>query len=334
VISFWTGGRDPREVERDAMIYTITLNPTLDITYVLDKFAFGEPVTALQVLKSPGGKGVNVSRALRAMGTDSVAMSMVGGHVGDEVLDLLQAEGLILQIVRIKSETRTNVIILGQRDGKELMIRAAGPPVEKTETERISNLIFQIAQTPEVLVPPGVQDDIYYSITTEGKSRGSKVIVDTEGGPLVTAIEAGPYLIKPNIIEFSEMVGQKLTSEEEVIDHARVLNEKGVEIVVVSMGKKGALLVTKDAAMRGTVPVISADTVGAGDSMVAGLVMGIVQRLPLERVFHIGLACSVSAVMNPGPGLAEPEGFAKAFPQIKIESIDEAAGPAAATPPG
>jgi fructose-1-phosphate kinase PfkB-like protein len=113
-----------------------------------------------------------------------------------------------------------------------------------------------------------------------------------------------------------------------------VLNEKGVEIVVVSMGKKGALLVTKDAAMRGTVPVISADTVGAGDSMVAGLVMGIVQRLPLERVFHIGLACSVSAVMNPGPGLAEPEGFAKAFPQIKIESIDEAAGPAAATPPG
>jgi len=155
------------------MIYTVTLNPTLDITYVLDKFEFGEPVKAVQVLKSPGGKGINVSRALRAMGTDSVTMSVAGGHVGDEVLDLLQAEGLILQIVRIKNETRTNVIIIGQRDGKELMIRAAGPPVEKTETERISNLVFQIAQAPEVLVlsgslPPGVQDDIYYSTRRVG----------------------------------------------------------------------------------------------------------------------------------------------------------------------
>jgi 1-phosphofructokinase family hexose kinase len=310
------------------MIYTVTLNPTLDITYVLDKFEFGEPVKAVQVLKSPGGKGINVSRALRAMGTDSVTMSVAGGHVGDEVLDLLQAEGLILQIVRIKNETRTNVIIIGQRDGKELMIRAAGPPVEKTETERISNLVFQIAQAPEVLVlsgslPPGVQDDIYYSITVEGKARGSKVIVDSEGGPLVAAIEAGPYLIKPNITEFGEMVGVELASEDDIVSHARTLNEKGVEIVVVSMGKKGALLVTRDVALKGTVPVISADTVGAGDSMVAGLVMGIVQNLPLERVFHIGLACSVSAVMNSGPGLAEPESFAKAFPEIKVEAVAE-----------
>jgi 1-phosphofructokinase family hexose kinase len=313
------------------MIYTVTLNPTLDITYVLDHISFGEPVTAVQVVKSPGGKGINVSRALRAMGTDSVAMSMVGGHVGDEVLDLLQDEGLILQIVRIKNETRTNVIIIGQRDGKELVIRAAGPPVEPTETERVSNLVFQIAQTPEVLVlsgslPPGVQDDIYYSITREGKSRGSKVIVDSEGGSLIAAIEAGPYLIKPNIVEFSEMAGRRLEAEKDIIAHARTLNEKGVGIVVVSMGKKGALLVTGEVALRGTVPVISADTVGAGDSMVAGLVMGIVQNLPLERVFHMGLACSVAAVLNEGPALADPEIFAQVFPKITIERVADGGG--------
>jgi len=119
------------------------------------------------------------------------------------------------------------------------------------------------------------------------------------------------------------MVGVELASEDDIVSHARTLNEKGVEIVVVSMGKKGALLVTRDVALKGTVPVISADTVGAGDSMVAGLVMGIVQNLPLERVFHIGLACSVSAVMNSGPGLAEPESFAKAFPEIKVEAVAE-----------
>jgi 1-phosphofructokinase family hexose kinase len=283
-------------------------------------------VRALEVLKSPGGKGINVSRALRAMGTDSVAVAMIGGYVGEEVLDLLHGEGLILQIAKIKSDTRTNVIVLGQSDNKELVIRAAGPPVADTETEKVTNLIFQIAQAPEILVlsgslPPGVDDDIYYSITMEGKSRGSKVVIDSEGPPLAEGVKASPYLIKPNIMELEELADRTLDGEREVIDYARTLNARGVEIVVVSLGDRGALLVTGDTALRGTVPAVQADTVGAGDSMVAGLVMGLVQGLPLERVFRIGLASSVSAVLNDGPGLAEPETFAKAFPQVKVELI-------------
>jgi 1-phosphofructokinase family hexose kinase len=310
------------------MIYTLTLNPTLDITYVLDEITFGESVRAVEVVKSPGGKGINVSRALRSMGTDSVAMSMVGGHVGEEVLDLLQNEGLILQIVRIKNETRTNVIVLGRNDGKELIIRAAGPPVEKTETERINNLVFQIAQVPEILVlsgslPPGMKDDIYFSIAREGKTRGSRVVVDCEGPALAKAIKAGPYLIKPNTSELSQLVGRELSGEDDLVAEARALNRKGVEIVVVSRGAKGAIMVSGDTVLRGTVPPLVEDPVGAGDSMVAGLVMGLVQSLALERVFHIGLASSVSAVMNRGPGLAEPESFARVFPQIKVEKIEE-----------
>jgi 1-phosphofructokinase len=155
----------------------------------------------------------------------------------------------------------------------------------------------------------------------EGKSRGSKVVIDSEGPPLEEGVKASPYLVKPNIAELEDLAGRKLEGESEVIDFARTLNAAGVEIVVVSLGSKGALLVTGDAVLRGTVPAVQADTVGAGDSMVAGLVMGVVQGLPLERVFRIGLASSVSAVMNEGPGLAEPESFAKAFPQVKVELI-------------
>lgn len=309
------------------MIYTLTLNPTLDITYVLEEIVTGESVTALEVIKSPGGKGINVSRALRAMGTDSVAMTMVGGHAGDEVLDLLQSEGLILQIVKIKEETRTNVVILGRRDGTEMVIRAAGPPVEPAETERIRNLVFQIAHTPEVLVlsgslPPGVDDDIYFSIATEGSRRGSRVVVDCEGPPLRKAIEAAPYMIKPNLAEFATLVGEEVTEERDIISHARAINEEGVEIVVVSMGREGALMVTGETALRGRVPRINDETLGAGDSMVAGFVMGFVQSLPLERSFRMGLACGVSAVMNRGPGLVEPETFASAFKQIQVEIVD------------
>jgi fructose-1-phosphate kinase PfkB-like protein len=122
-------------------------------------------------------------------------------------------------------------------------------------------------------------------------------------------------------VEFSELAGTELKTDEEIVAYARTVIEKGVEMVVVSMGAAGALLVRDDVVLRGKVPSISDDTVGAGDSMVAGLVMGTVQGLSVEHVFHIGLACSVSAIMNKGPGLAEPETFARAFPMISVERV-------------
>ena len=309
------------------MIYTVTLNPTLDITYVLEDITFGEPVRALEVLKSPGGKGINVSRALRAMGTDSVAVAMIGGHVGEEVLDLLHHEGLILQIAKIKNDTRTNVIVLGKRDNEELVIKAAGPAVEETETQYVTKLVFQVAQAPEIMVlsgslPPGVKHDTYSAITVEGKSRGSKVIIDSAGEPFRLAVEAAPYMIKPNLAELRQLAGRDLEGESEIVECCKTLIDKGIEVVVVSMGPQGALMVSRGAVLRGTVPAVSDDTVGAGDSMVAGLVTGIVQELPPERLFQRGLAFSLSAVMNTGPGLTEPDTFAKAFPLVKVEEIE------------
>jgi 1-phosphofructokinase family hexose kinase len=308
------------------MIYTVTLNPTLDITYVLEEITLGEPVRALEVLKSPGGKGINVSRALRAMGTDSVAVAMIGGYVGDEVLDLLHGEGLILQIAKIKNDTRTNVIVLGRRDNQELMIRSAGPAVEETETRHVTDLVFKVAQTPEIMVlsgslPPGIKHDTYYSITEEGKFRGSKVVIDSDGEPLRMGVEAAPYLIKPNLTELEGLAGEKLEGYPEIVEFSRTLNDKGVEMVVVSMGSRGALMVCGDTVLKGTVPMVTEDTVGAGDSMVAGLVTGIVQELALDRVFQRGLAFSLAAVINSGPGLTEPDTFAKAFPQVTVEEI-------------
>lgn len=308
------------------MIYTITLNPTLDITYVLERIDFGESVRALEVVKSPGGKGINVSRALRSMGTDSVAVSLIGGYTGEEVLDLLHQEGLILQIIRIKNETRTNVIILGREDDKELVIRAAGPPVEQTETDRLKRLIFGDAQSPEVVVlsgsiPPGVPEDTYYSLIKAGNEKGSKMILDSEGEPFRLGIAAGPYMIKPNRYELEHLAGRSLSSDGEILEFCRELNSKGIWMVVVSLGGDGALMVTENEAWRGYVPPLDDDTVGAGDSMVAGLVMGIVQYQTLEMIFHIGLACGVSAVMNHGPLLAEPVTYERAYPKIKVEKL-------------
>jgi len=309
------------------MIYTVTLNPTLDITYLLEEIRYGEPLKAQRVIKTPGGKGINVSRALKSMGMDSVAMGLVGGHVGDEFLDYLQEEGLILQMVRIKNDTRSNVIVLGQRDRRELMIKAAGPPVEPTETDKITGLIFNIASAPEVLVlsgslPPGVNDDIYQSLTKEGKSRGSKVVLDSSGPPLSLGIKAAPYLIKPNLDELGELAGRKMTGQREIVDFCRNLNSEGVQVVVVSMGSEGAILVTPDVVMKGTVPPVQADTVGAGDSMVDGIGPVLAGSLSLEDMFKKGLAFSLAAVMNRGPALVEPRTYRTALPSVAVQTLE------------
>jgi 1-phosphofructokinase family hexose kinase len=308
------------------MIYTVTLNPTLDITYVLGKIRFGEPVKAVDVLKSPGGKGINVSRALLAMGMDSVATTIVGGFVGEDVLDLLQKEGLILQVVKIDSDTRTNVVVYGTEDKRELVIRAAGPPVKETETERISSFIFKVARRPEALVlsgsiPPGVKEDIYSSLIREARSRDIRTVLDSDDEPFRLGVEAAPFLIKPNLSELQCLAGRKLSGDAEILDFCRSLLKKGIEIIVVSLGESGALMIAREGDWRGTVPAVSESAVGAGDSMVAGLLMGIVQNRPLEEIFQMGLACGVSAVMNAGPGLCEPETYEKAYPQIEITRI-------------
>lgn len=308
------------------MIYTVTLNPTLDITYLVDRIKLCGTVKAIEVIKSPGGKGINVSRVLRAMGTDSIAITLIGGFTGEEVLSLLHEESLILQIVKIENETRTNVIIRGRDDGQELVIRAAGPPVKETETERINRIILRMTTSPEVLVisgslPPGIGEDIYFKLITEGKKRGSRVILDAEGEPFRIGIESAPHIVKPNKFEIETFAGRTLDSENDLIAVAREIIAKGVEVVVISLGAEGALWVSSDTVMRGWVPKIEEDAVGAGDSMVAGIVMGLVQGESSMEVFHRGLACALASVMSKGPALATPEFFEKASRLVNVDSV-------------
>lgn len=310
-----------------ARVCTVTLNPTLDITYVVDRVVNSGALRALSVEETPGGKGINVSRALKAMGMDSIVMSVIGGFTGDEVLHRLRLEGLVPQIVRIKNETRTNVVIFGEEDGQELTIRSAGPPVEETETEQICPLIARAAEDTEIFVlsgsvPPGVNVDVYRELVGEGKARGAKVILDSSGEPFRLGVEAAPFMIKPNIHELEELAGEELKEEERLVGYCRELVGGGVQNVVVSMGRNGGLMVRGEGAWRGTVPDIDEDTVGAGDSLVAGLVKGLVEYRSVEEMFHMGLACGVSAVMNVGPGLCIPELYRKAFGMVEVERID------------
>lgn len=308
------------------MICTLTLNPALDITYVLEKVDFGDPERALEVIKTPGGKGINVSRALEGLGVESITMGLVGGFVGEEVLALVQDAGLRPRGIKIRNETRANVIILGKNDGRELAIRAEGPLVERAETNRLIWILLEETQECEFMVlsgslPLGVSDNIYYSLIEVGKESNIKFILDTSGTPLRKGIEAGPYLIKPNLQELRNLAGEELADDESIIEFGMELSAKGIEVVVVSLGGDGAIMISGDEAWRGRVPFIPGDTVGAGDSMVAGMVMGLVERESLESVFRRGLACGFSAVANSGPGLCEPDTYRRGLEEASVERI-------------
>lgn len=308
------------------MIYTITLNPTLDITFVLDRIEPEGSYKAREVIKTPGGKGINVSRALMAMGVDSICMGLMGGFPGEEATELLQQEGLILQMVKIASDTRTNVVILGREDCRELIIRAEGPMVKEEETKRLTDLFLRIVHSPEILIlsgslPPSVNSDIYYSLIKGAKERGALVVLDASGEPLELGVKALPDLVKPNKKELEGLAGRSFRDEGEMIDYCRELNSVGIPRVLVSMGHEGAILVTSEGVWRGTVPVIDEDSVGAGDSMVAGFVMGLTQMKTVEETFHTALACSVSAVLNSGPWLSEPESYKRACSMVEVKRI-------------
>ncbi len=309
------------------MIYTVTLNPTLDITYVVEDLQPDETNIASQVIKGPGGKGINVSRALHNMRVDSLALALIGGFTGTEVEFLLHKEGLLLWLVRIANETRTNVAVLNQKDGMEMNITAQGPRVKPVEHQTLVRILDEITQSPGHLVlsgslPPAVHPDIYDSLIRKAKSKGLVTVLDTSGEPLRAGIIAGPDLIKPNLHELENLVGRRLASEAELLEAAGHVIEIGVGSVVVSLGEEGALMVEAERAWRGKGPVIQGrETVGAGDSMVAGLLMGMLSGKPPEEIFRTGLACGTAAVMSPGQQLCRPGTFKRALPRIKVAEI-------------
>ncbi len=309
------------------MIYTVTLNPTLDITYVVGDLKPGQPNPAKRVLKSPGGKGINVSRALHDMRTDSVALALVGGFTGTEVEHLLRSEGMLVWLVRISNETRTNVFILDERSGQELNVIAQGPRIKPAEQKMLLKMVNEVVKAPGYLVcsgslPPEVDSNIYGLMIRRARKRGLFTVLDTSGEPLRSCISEQPHLVKPNRDELEKLVGRRLSTDAKVLKAARNIVAAGVETVVVSLGKEGAMLVRADCALRGWGPAIDGrETIGAGDATVAGLLIAMQQGKPPAEMLRVGMACGTAAVMEAGPRLCKPATFKRALPQIEIQEI-------------
>ncbi|QKW35995.1 1-phosphofructokinase [Actinomadura sp. NAK00032] len=257
------------------MIVTVTLNPSLDRTIEVDVLTRGAVIRARSARLDPGGKGVNVSRALLANGVPSTAVVAVGGADGDQLHRLLAAEGMRVRAVRVAGRTRSNVTI-AEPGGLDTKLNEPGGPLSHGELAELAAVVAAEAGAASWVVgcgslPPGVPDDTYAALCRRFAPDGVRVAVDSSGAALRAAVAAGPDLIKPNREELAEAVGGAVDTVADVVEAAGELRARGARTVLVSLGAEGAVLVDDDGVRTGEAPVARPrGTVGAGDALLAG----------------------------------------------------------------
>lgn len=289
------------------MIYTVTCNPALDCAVQLNGLTVGALNRTAGATLVAGGKGVNVSRVLGALGERNVAMGFVAGSNGAMLEGALEQMGVETAFIRLpEGQTRINVKLYGRQ---ETELNAPGPAVSRAQAEGLLSELSRLEEDDLLCLcgslPPGMATDSYARML---KAAGVRAIVDTTGEALLCALGEQPWLVKPNREELAALVGRELPTLDDVIEAAQWLREKGAEIVLVSMGKDGALLCAEGVCLYQPAPdgkVIG--TVGAGDSLVAGFAAGWQRTGDLVQAFRLGIACGSATACS--EGLADAAGI-------------------------
>ncbi len=303
----------PREVGSH-MIVTLTLNPSLDRTIEVDRLVRGTMTRATSARLDPGGKGVNVSRALLANGVPSVAVVPVGGPDGEQLVRLLEADGIPLRAVRVDGRTRSNVTI-AEPDGVVTKLNEPGEPLSGKELDAVADAVLGETETASWVVlcgslPPSVPAGIYARMCEFFTQAGVRVAVDASGPALLAAVEAAPILIKPNRDELAEAVGRPVDSVGDAVEAAQRLRERGAGSVLASLGADGAVLVEApchhhDGVTIGEAPVVGTrSTVGAGDALLAGFLAAGARG---SEALAEGLAWGAAAVRLPASRMPRPQ---------------------------
>ncbi len=292
-------------------IVTITFSPCIDKSTSVPALMPEKKLTCATPKLEPGGGGINVSRALKKLGGESIAIFPSGGYTGKFFNHLMLNEKIDTVIIETINETRENIIVLDESNNNQYRFGMPGTELMMVEWERclvavqeIHNVAFLIASGS---LPLGVPLNIYAQLAKIAKNKNAKFIVDTSGEALKEALQEGVYLLKPNIGELSTLASQKKITVQEASTIARSFILKGkCEVMVVSMGAEGAMLVTRDITEMIKPPEVKRkSTVGAGDSMVAGIVYYLSMGKDIIDAVKFGVACGTAATMNSGTELCK-----------------------------
>ena len=307
-------------------IATLTLNPTVDVSYTIRKLVTDQKAHASETRYDPGGNGVNVALGLQSLGVPAHACLIAGGEIGTLLKRLLKDRIEHLHPVQVDDETRINCTMLQQDPPAQYEVDGVGPHVTDKAMDDISDIFLESAEDGVGVltgsIPPGVHRDVYAKLTKRLREHNARAVVDAQSSLLQEALKERPFLIKPNRYELEILCGRKLPRIEDVAREARALHEEGVEHVCVSLGGEGAILVDDSGTYHARSPQVKViSTVGAGDSMVAGLIYALTRGEDSADVLRFGIACGSATATTPGTRIfTEPE--AKALmDRISVERL-------------
>lgn len=296
------------------MIVTITINPAVDKSSSTEKLMPEKKLRCTDMVTEAGGGGINVSKAINKLGGESFAIFPAGGINGQVLENAFREHGIAYKAIPVETETRENIVIVETGSNSQYRFVMPGGELKPDIIDTIEKTLNTLPEKPSIIVAsgslsPGLPDDFYAKIAAFAKKLGAKCIVDTSGKPLELAMQSGVYLMKPNVNELARLAGKDELQLYEVDNAAmELINKKACEVIVVSLGAAGALIVTAEGVDHVPAPTVrKKSTVGAGDSMVAGMVWMLEQGKSIKEMVRFGVACGTAATMNPGTELFRKE---------------------------
>lgn len=304
------------------MIYTVTFNPSIDYVMFVEDFKIDGLNRAQDTNKFAGGKGINVSRVLKTLGVDSTALGFAGGFPGDFIAQTLKDSDIHTDFVQVDEDTRINVKL---KTGQETEVNAQGPNVTDAQFQSLLNQIKETTDNDTVIVagsvPKSIPSDAYAQIAKITKQTGAQLVVDAEKDLVESVLEYQPLFIKPNKDELEVMFNTSVKSDEDVIKYAKQILDKGAQSVIVSLGGDGAIYVDRQQSIKAVNPkgkVIN--TVGSGDSTVAGMVAGLATGLSVQDAFKQAVASGTATAFD--ADLATKDAIENIKSQVTISVLD------------
>lgn len=313
------------------MIVTVTLNPAIDQTLVLPKFVAGDTLRVKSSRFDPGGKGINVSRVIRELGGESIAMGFAPGGLGRYLEQTLESQGIICDFIRTPGEMRTNITILDESKHLNTIISEPGPETPVEAVEELKQRLRRILREGDWLVvagsiPPPIGASLYGDLVHDAKEIGVHTVIDADAAALAAGVAELPEVMKGNRRELERLLGWHLDDEESTLAAAREVHSRGVSLVLVTRGRHGAVIVG-ERAYRGIAPRVRAvSAVGSGDAFLAGVILTLSRGGDLEEAVRLGIACGTAAVLTPGTELCHRREVDILRTRIRVEEIDSLVG--------
>jgi 6-phosphofructokinase 2 len=312
-------------------IVTLTINPAIDIFVNVGRVESTRKLRCSAPKRDPGGGGINVARVAHRLGGEVAAIYPIGGQIGKLLQRLVEREDIASLVTPSHVETRENFTAYEESTGEQYRFVLPGSPLHRAEWEACLDKLAILSSKPKFVVasgslPPGVPNDFYAHAIRHAKALGAKTVIDSSGSALKAALAEGVTLMKPNLVELGDLVGANLDSNAEQMEACRKLvKDKRAEMVALTLGEDGALLVTATQAWRALPMQIEAvSAVGAGDSFLGGMVAALDAGKPLEEAFRMAMAAASAAVLTPGTGLCQPQDVQELLPKVEIREITPA----------